>query len=295
MNSSSSHFTQAEQDVDLSVFAADFTRLLRDYPDVVSDRKKFAGLLKDFFPKQKKENNLLSSLYDLQIVAEIGSASNIDRLFASRFEKRLQDEYGVTPHDAAWAVETWCECYGKGILGKPCDIVDASSTGEKAPESFETPARPVAKGNVNLNRANAYVLLREKTIRFVSTVVGKTQPVYIVCFITGLILIGALWIYAINHKNEMGFAMLSGLAPVIALVEFHSLPGIGALILNGIAVVHSISLIWILILFFTDRPSNRTAIVFIDWIWVFCTGIILIILLWILFKGGNKKDDERHR
>ena len=268
-------------------FAASFTRLLRDYPDATTNRKKFVALLKDFFPGQKKETNLLSSLYDLQIVAEIKSAAKLDRSFVHRFEKRLRDDYGIDQHDAAWAVATWCGCYGKAIIGKHCDFAggsSGSSTGEKTPDSNETPARAVVAGN------------KKNYAEIISTFLGNTPPVYKVCFITGLILIGTLWIYMINNnRNNMGLAMLSCLAPVIAVSEFHTWAGIGGLVLNGVAVAHTISLIWILILFFTDRPSDRPPIVFVDWVWVFCTGIIAVVLLWVLLKDNSKKDDRRHR
>ena len=96
-------FAPHSNNVNSSQFAASFAQMLRDYPDALLDRKRFIGLLKDLFPQQKKEVNLLSSLYDMGIVAEIESTGGIDNVFAHRFKKRLQDEHGVAEDNAKWA------------------------------------------------------------------------------------------------------------------------------------------------------------------------------------------------
>ena len=134
MDQSSPNFGFAGQsnNADSSQFAARFAQMLRDYPDALADRKRFIGLLKDLFPQQKKEVNLLSLLYDFGITAEIESTGGIDNVFTHRFKKRLQDEYGVTEDDAKWAVAAWCGCYGGNILGNPCGIADASPIREKS-------------------------------------------------------------------------------------------------------------------------------------------------------------------
>ena len=168
MDQSSPGFGFTPNNMNSSQFAARFAQMLRDYPDALPDRKRFIGLLKDLFPQQKKEINLLSFLYDLGITAEIESAGDIDNAFAHRFKKRLQDEYGVTDDDAKWAVATWCECYGKEVLSKR----RRSST----PEFTNTTNKKIQHGY--------------KGIRFLS------------CFLAGLILIGVFFVYRTVANKE---------------------------------------------------------------------------------------------
>lgn len=104
------------------MFEDRFITLLRQYPEAVSDRKKFIGLMKDFFPEQPMQVNLINTAFDLGIVEELDKAANIGNAFAFRFVKRLIDEYGVSRINADWAISVWCVCYGKQTLGKPCDI-----------------------------------------------------------------------------------------------------------------------------------------------------------------------------
>ena len=108
----------------------DFTGLLRDYPDLLTDKKKFTGLVKDMLPGQPLQVNLLLSLYDIGIHDDIANVSSITNAFAFRFVKQLVDEHGVSRINADWAVSVWCVCYGKNILRKPCEIkISAAKSG----------------------------------------------------------------------------------------------------------------------------------------------------------------------
>jgi DNA segregation ATPase FtsK/SpoIIIE-like protein len=119
---------------DAPTFEENFSRLLADYLDSIRDRRKFSSLLRDIFPGQKRQVNLVLSLHEMGIADEIQSVSQIDGLFAARFEKRLMEEYGMAEDGARWAVRAWCVCYGKETLGKPCDA-PAPEAGE--PECIE--------------------------------------------------------------------------------------------------------------------------------------------------------------
>jgi len=95
-----------------------FTKLLAEYINALSDRKRFAGLVRDFMPGQFLQTNLLIMLYDINFHEEIEKTAQITKNFAYRFVKRLCDEYGVSESNANWAVELWCVCYGENILNK---------------------------------------------------------------------------------------------------------------------------------------------------------------------------------
>ena len=116
----------------------DFTNLLRDYPDLISEKKKFTGLVKDMLPGQPLQVNLLLTLFELGIHDEIAGVSSITNAFAFRFVKQLTDERGVSRINAEWAVSVWCVCYGKNILRKSCEVKISTAKSGGGPAIVET-------------------------------------------------------------------------------------------------------------------------------------------------------------
>ncbi len=104
------------------MFEDSFIQMLQKYPEAVNEKKKFIGLMKDFFPEQQMQVNLINTAFELGIAEELKKTNHINNAFAFRFVKRLLDEYGVSRSNADWAISVWCVCYGKQTLHKPCDI-----------------------------------------------------------------------------------------------------------------------------------------------------------------------------
>lgn len=130
------------------MFEQEFERLLSQHADAIGERSRFFGLVKDFFPGQQMQINLILSAYDLGISKEIEKAGQINNAFAFRFVKRLLDEYGTSRVNADWAVSVWCVCYGQHILRKPCDIKISSGKAGHAPAIREEKSGPVQYGDL---------------------------------------------------------------------------------------------------------------------------------------------------
>lgn len=96
--------------------------MLRQHQTSLDDRKKFTALVKDLFPDQAKNVNLLLMAYNMGIAQDIQSASYINNTFAFRYVKQLMDDFGMSRVNADWIVSVWCSCYGGKVLGKACDI-----------------------------------------------------------------------------------------------------------------------------------------------------------------------------
>lgn len=96
--------------------------MLEKYQASLNDRKKFTALVKDLFPDQAKNVNLLLMAYNMGIAQDIQSASHINNAFAFRYVKQLMDDFGMSRVNADWIVSVWCSCYGRKVLGKVCDI-----------------------------------------------------------------------------------------------------------------------------------------------------------------------------
>ena len=91
-------------------------------PDCISDRAKLKGILADFFPTEKLKINIILSAFDEGIADEIGKATEIDNLLASRFVKLLTLDYGISEENAHWATDYWFVNYGVAVLGKKNSI-----------------------------------------------------------------------------------------------------------------------------------------------------------------------------
>lgn len=112
---------------------AEFERLLKNYSDAIGTRSRFSGLVKDFFPGQQMQVNLILSAYDLGIAQELENVKSINNAFAYRFVKRLIDEYGISRLNADWVISVWCVCYGQNVLGKSCEVKLNSGKKESTP------------------------------------------------------------------------------------------------------------------------------------------------------------------
>ena len=106
------------------MFENEFEKMLNQYSSAVGDKRRFAGLVKDFFntPEDVKAVNLLLTAYDIGIVEDIQKTARINNTFAYRYVKQLMDDYGLSRVNADWIVSIWCVCYGSRILGKECEI-----------------------------------------------------------------------------------------------------------------------------------------------------------------------------
>ena len=75
----------------MTLFEKDFESMLRRYGDAVDDKKKFIGLIKDFFPQDARNINLMLLAYDIGIVQQIQNVGRINNAFAYRFVKQLTE------------------------------------------------------------------------------------------------------------------------------------------------------------------------------------------------------------
>ena len=83
--------------------------MLRQHQASLDDRKKFTALVKDLFPDQAKNVNLLLMAYNMGIAQDIQSASNINNTFAFRYVKQLMDDFGMSRVNADWMEEKFLE------------------------------------------------------------------------------------------------------------------------------------------------------------------------------------------
>jgi len=96
--------------------------MMRKHKDALASKQQFSGLLKDCFPSEPMIVNLMVRLYEIGIFTAIEKTDRVTKDFRYRFVQRLADEYGIDRPHAEYSVDLVCVCYGKEILGKPCDL-----------------------------------------------------------------------------------------------------------------------------------------------------------------------------
>lgn len=104
------------------LFEQEFEEILYKFGPLVDDKKRFTALVKDLFPDQAKNVNLLLMAYNMGIAQDIQTATQINNTFAFRYVKQLMNDFGMSRVNADWIVSVWCSCYGAKVLGKAYDI-----------------------------------------------------------------------------------------------------------------------------------------------------------------------------
>lgn len=122
--------------------------MLRQYENSIDDKRQFTALVKDLFPEEAKNINLILMAYNMGIAQEIQKANLLNNTFAFRYVKQLMDDYGISRVNADWIVSVWCSCYGNKVLGKACDISVQKQGGGPAIRDSSTSASGKSYGDL---------------------------------------------------------------------------------------------------------------------------------------------------
>ena len=82
--------------------------MLRQYENSIDDKRQFTALVKDIFPEEAKNINLILMAYNMGIAQDIQKANLLNNTFAFRYVKQLMDDYGISRVNADWIVSVWC-------------------------------------------------------------------------------------------------------------------------------------------------------------------------------------------
>lgn len=90
-------------------------RIIKDYPDALTDRKKLQALFSDFFPEDRLRRNTLLMVFDDGIVDEMMGLTQIDRITLHRYVKSIGQGYGIQTGSAETAVLAWARAIGLSL------------------------------------------------------------------------------------------------------------------------------------------------------------------------------------
>lgn len=94
-------------------------RIIHDYPDALSDRKKLQALFSDFFPRDRLKRNILLMVFDEGIVDDMRAMTQIDRMALHRYVKSVNQGYGIKVESAEEAVIAWAKAVGLSLDTEP--------------------------------------------------------------------------------------------------------------------------------------------------------------------------------
>lgn len=123
-------------------------RIVKDYPDALSDRKKLQALFSDFFPQDRLKRNILLMVFDDGITEEMQTATTLDTMALHRYVKSVSQGYGIKTESAEEAVLAWARAMGLSLdteqesedVGETDSEIEwVESGGESAYEYEETP------------------------------------------------------------------------------------------------------------------------------------------------------------
>lgn len=117
-------------------------RLIEEYgPDLIRDRARLAGLLRDECGEAKREINLVLDALDEHVVDTLRSPSQVLLLVTiPSCAKRLHDARGTEASAALWAVQTWAHALGLADGEERPGDQAANETGDqKAPHRVPAP------------------------------------------------------------------------------------------------------------------------------------------------------------
>ena len=84
--------------------------MLRQYENSIDDKRQFTALVKDIFPEEAKNINLILMAYNIGIAQDIQRANLLNNTFAFRYVKQLMDDYGISRVFVVWFVFVWFFC-----------------------------------------------------------------------------------------------------------------------------------------------------------------------------------------
>lgn len=115
----------------------EFVDVLIKYPGCLEDEKKFRGILYDMFPTDEGINNVLVSLFKINILTEIESAESLDTPLYHKFKKTVVNKFAIDEQMADQAVRLWMYGYGRDILGREVEIGSSTPPVNTAPSSTQ--------------------------------------------------------------------------------------------------------------------------------------------------------------
>ncbi len=110
---------------------------------IAEDPPKLQGLLRDLVGQHRREINILMQAVRVNVPEELLRSSGPTSLTAERLASKLQEDTGLSPDSAQWAVKTWGNAMGITVeFERDPEVADVPAVTERPASISEVPARP---------------------------------------------------------------------------------------------------------------------------------------------------------
>lgn len=85
--------------------------VINQYPQCLESRAKLSAILRDLYPTERREINLILNVYECGIADKISHLHSIDAMQAQIFCRQLEVEYSLSTKAALLGLSLWLEAY----------------------------------------------------------------------------------------------------------------------------------------------------------------------------------------
>ena len=123
--------------------------ILDQYPQCLESRAKLSAILRDLYPSERRQINIVLDIYECGIADKIKQLKSIDALQVQAFCRQLEVEYALPAQYALRGLALWLEAYNVAIHKNEVPAKDSRVL--SGPTSFES--------NVSQDSENVYQIV----------------------------------------------------------------------------------------------------------------------------------------
>ena len=90
----------------------DLKYVFETYPETEKNIKKLSAILRDLYPSEVRERNLIEAAYNTGVANHLKKSNKISSVDLLNYAKRLEDNYGISKKYSNLAIKIWADVYG---------------------------------------------------------------------------------------------------------------------------------------------------------------------------------------
>lgn len=131
--------------------------ILDQYPQCLENRAKLSAILRDLYPSERRQINIVLDIYECGIADKIKHLKSIDALQVQAFCRQLEVEYALPAQYALRGLALWLEAYNVAIQKN--EVLAKDFRALSGPASFESNVSQVSESsNQTVNATSEYEL-----------------------------------------------------------------------------------------------------------------------------------------
>ena len=115
----------------------DIKQIIENNPACLQSRARLKGLLRDYFPNEKRDVNIVLAVYESGISDNIRRDKDVSAVRVAQYLKQLENEYGIADRYAIEGVQIWASVYGLSIDETISSPMDQPRRRHREPQQFK--------------------------------------------------------------------------------------------------------------------------------------------------------------